>query len=94
VVAVVTAVAQQEPVLLVAPATHQAKVQVDLRGNRRRTQAGGHDPEFLAGAMNTNHQGRWTGTHKVDLQGLFPWSHFNGEGLGFEVTLLLAESVI
>lgn len=34
------------------------------------------------------------GTHKVDLQGLLAWSHFDGKGLGFEVTLFLVESII
>ena len=33
-------------------------------------------------------------THKVDLQGLLAWSHFDGEGLSFEVTLSLVESIV
>ena len=33
-------------------------------------------------------------SHKVDLQGLLPWSHFDGEGLGLEVTLLLIKSIV
>ena len=41
-VAVVTAVTQQEPVLLVAPSADQAEVEVDLGDQNHRTQREGH----------------------------------------------------
>ena len=46
VVAVVTAVTQQETVLLIAPSTHQAEVEVDLGDQRHKTHRGGHTQSF------------------------------------------------
>lgn len=77
-VAVVTAVTQQEPVLLVAPSTHQAEVEVDLgggRGKQPQTTREVVTPRVPHGChFNMNRQGNQPAltklTSRVSLRGL------------------------